>query len=135
MFSAWKLNQHANYNLESQKKHTKVPNLIHSTPTLESTRINQNLTTSDEFNSWSMFHVEMFHDISSGHFWPQGQRYKDSKHEEHIDLDMTKQGINNLDKINVNCSTSNDRSILNWNKRGMMQFLCGMFSLQILFIT
>ena len=61
-----------------------------------------------------MFHVELFPVvISSGHFWPQGQRYKDSKHEEHIDLDMTKQGINNLDKINVNCSTSNDRSILN----------------------
>ena len=46
-----------------------------------------------------MFHVELFPVvISSGHFWPQGQRYKDSKHEEHIDLDMTKQEINNLDK-------------------------------------
>ena len=53
-----------------------------------------------------MFHVEIFPVVissghSSGHFQPQGQRYRDSKHEEHIDLDMTKQGINNLDKINA----------------------------------
>lgn len=53
-----------------------------------------------------MFHVEIFSVVipsghSSGQFQPQGQRYNDSKHEEHIDLDMTKQGINNLDKINA----------------------------------
>ena len=96
------MNQHANYNLESQKKHTKVLNQIHSSPTLESTKLNQNPTTSGEFNRSQMFHVEIVPVvISSGHFQPQGQRYKDSKHEEHIDLGMTKQGINNLDKINA----------------------------------
>ena len=91
MFSAWKLNQYANYNLESQKKHTKVPNQIHSTPTLESTKLNQNPTTSDEFNRWSIFQLDIWSFSSR-----RDSDIKISKHKKHIELDIVIPRINNV---------------------------------------